>query len=137
MVSVENTGFGNLNLRFGVTLVPGVNPIEPEDWDKCRDDKLTKHYLSINRVRVVSGSTALPTSKPKAPVPLTRKAEPAPPPPADDEPVSLSDMKAKEAKAWVSSCLDYDVLESALLDEKRSSVVTAIEDRLGALGDED
>ena len=48
MVRVINKGKGKLNLRFGVSLPPGAEvEVSPEMWGKCKDDPITKHYLSI------------------------------------------------------------------------------------------
>lgn len=133
MVHVENTGRGKLNLRYGVKLAPGVNDVDPESWDKCKVDPITQHYLQSQQIRVVSGLAPASPRPAEDPVPPPMPTEPELP----DLPVSLEEMKAKEAIAFVKESDNYQALELMLEHENRSTVKAAIEDRLDELDPEE
>lgn len=129
MISLENNGQGKLNLRFGVSLAPGVTDVPEDAWEKCKSDPITKHYLSTLQVRVVSGS-AMPAATPQTRSGPAKTAEPDTPPEADFD---LADMKAKEAVEFVKHCADVKLLEVALLYESRTTVLKALNKRLDEL----
>ncbi len=125
-ISVANSGVGRLNLIGGVSLdpgtmgpngvlvEPGVTLVDAEAWDKCKEHHLTKHYLSTRRVSVVGPTPAAP-KPPAAPL------------------AGVSELTAKEAIAYVAGCEDVAELRSSWEDEKRVTVIAALEKRLDEL----
>lgn len=143
MMLVENSGRGTLNLRFKVSLKPGINEVDSEAWEQCKDDGITKHYLGARQVRVVSGDASKSASKPKAstPAPVAQPEPepdvPEPEPEAEPEHPVLCDMSAKDAIAYAKVCDDYDFLEQSLEEGvERPTVAWAIEKRLIELDEE-
>ena len=151
-ILVDNSGRGTLNLRFKVSLKPGVNKVDSDAWDQCKKDDITKHYLSSRQVRVVSGD-AKPTAKPEPPpvaesnaaavVSFMSKGDDD----ADDgdevenedvigDPETLLKMNAKDAIAFVKGFSNYEQLEAMLEVDERSTVAAAIEKRLSELDEE-
>lgn len=133
MVWIENTGRGRLNLLFGVKLPPGVNEVDSSAWKKCKGEKITKHYLSNQRLRVVAGAVGGVVSLdggsalPAEPAPV-----PSPPPPSEPQ-----RMKAKDIIALVQASHSQEALGAMLKTEERTTVVSAIRARLEDLNTAD
>ena len=160
MVTIHNATKSKLKLRFGVFLQPGDNGVDRDAWAKCKDDPITRHYLSHRRVWVVATSSE-PAAAPKPPaepiVTVEAKAEPVSIAPelktkedevadADEEDEATdpsiavtengaSRMKAKQAIAMVEEAKDIraSTLRQMLTTETRPTVRAAIERRLDEL----
>jgi hypothetical protein len=162
MVTIHNATKSKLKLRFGVFLRPGDNEVDLDAWAKCKDDPITRHYLSNRRIWVVASSSE-PAAAPKPPAEpvatVEAKAEPvsiAPEPEPEsetkedevtdtdegDEPTDpsgltpengVSKMKAKQVIAMVDASDEAAVLRQMLTTETRPTVRAAIERRLDEL----
>lgn len=150
MVSVQNKRSGALNLRFGVKLSPGLNEVAPEAWSKCKEDILTKHYLSRRDIFVVTDAVS------EQPPPVVKKEQvkhsssfttsdiideqkKREPEPINDNDMAdvdaekASEMKAKDVIVLVQESKDVKWLENLLEFDARATVQVAIEKRLGEL----
>ena len=123
MVHVENRGLRTLRLTHGVTLPPGVTPVDPEAWHLCCQNHYTRHFLTHQTIGVVSGPVA--TDQP------TGKFSPT----AGSDAYPIDRMGAKEAIAWIRKCTDHDSLVDLQEDgaETRSTVLQALASRLDDL----
>lgn len=102
MVNVRNNKPGKLKLRYGVVLAPGENAVEDSQWAQCKDDPITRHYLSHRHVEVLASAPdprarePAPTPAPRSPVMVEVAAEPAVVVQATPEPLPVPEQSEPE-----------------------------------------
>lgn len=131
---VENTKPRLVHLSGTKALKPGVNHVVEADWAKAKKLPLIKTLLASGELveagadpEVESEAPAAPVAPPAEALPLNKREV------APEGAKALEGKNAGEAIDLVSRTLDRSLLEAWFVEEKRVTVLAAIEKQLDKL----
>jgi hypothetical protein len=104
---IENTEANIKNLGDIVTLMPGVNDVDPALWDKAQKIALVQHFLKSGVLKVVSGGS--------------------------ESHKDIAALEEHEALELVDRTVDHNLLTAFAEQDKRGAIRKAIDKQLAKI----